>query len=238
MTIDRDATIAEIVLLHSECAQVFCQHRIDFCCRGNRSLTSVCAQQELDIEVVVADLERAIAARGEGEPDPRSLSDAELVLHIVSRHHAYAYEALRFLEPLAAKVARVHGAHHPKLADVRDTFRELAEMLEPHLREEEVLLFPALLGSVDVDVASELASMQEDHLAVGTVLARLRSEADDFVPPDDACGSYRTLFRELAALEMDTLRHIHLENHVLAPRFSKALLQRSDRRPLSQENAT
>jgi regulator of cell morphogenesis and NO signaling len=40
------------------------------------------------------------------------------------------------------------------------------------------------------------------------------------LPPEWACTSYRTLLSELAALEGDVLRHVHLENHVLMPRFA------------------
>lgn len=222
MSIDRESTVAQIVLEHSECAKVFCDHRIDFCCRGERSLNTACAEKGLDVEVVRSALELAIAGRQERqEPDPRELSTADLVAFIVSRHHAYLNEALRFLEPLASKVARVHGDHNPKLVQVRDTFRDLAAALEPHLREEEAVVFPALTAPQRDQrlLASEFESMQQEHLLVGDMLARLRSQADDFVPPEWACGSYRTLMGELAALEMDTLRHVHLETHVLMPRF-------------------
>ena len=51
-------------------------------------------------------------------------------------------------------------------------------------------------------------------------LSVMRSIADDYVAPEWACNSYRTLMTELAHLEADTLRHVHVENHVLLPRFS------------------
>ena len=70
--------------------------------------------------------------------------------------------------------------------------------------------------------------MQQEHLHVGNLLARMRIYADDFSAPDWACGSYRTLMRELAALEMDTLRHVHLETHVLMPRFERAAASSGD----------
>jgi regulator of cell morphogenesis and NO signaling len=222
MSIERESTIAEIVLEHSACAKVFYDHRIDFCCRGERSLATACAEKGLDVEVVRADLERAIAAREDREEvDPRTMSTSELVAFIVTRHHTYLYAALRFLEPLATKVARVHGDHNPKLVEVRDAFRDLAEILEPHMRDEEAVLFPALTAQrLDARlIASELASSQQEHLQVSELLARLRTQADDYSSPDWACGSYRTLMRELAALELDTLRHVHLETHVMAPRF-------------------
>lgn len=145
MTLDRGSVIAEIVLEHSECAKVFCGHGIDFCCRGDRSLSTACAERGIDVDVVLAELARAIAGRRDPDKtDPRAMPTPELVSYILSHHHAYVYDALRYLGPLAAKVARVHGNQNSKLLVLRDTFADLADTLEPHLREEEALLFPAL----------------------------------------------------------------------------------------------
>jgi regulator of cell morphogenesis and NO signaling len=230
--LDRRSTVAEIVLDHSECAQVFCDHRIDFCCRGERSLEVSCAEKSIDVEVVLRDLEAAIAGRRteSAVPDPRALPTPELIAYIVSRHHAYLMTSLPFVETLATKVARVHGAHNPKLLALRDAFADLAATLEPHMREEEGVLFPALRAEPrDAPlVAAELASMDQDHKRVGVMLASVRELADDFTAPDWACGSYRTLMSELAALEMDTLRHVHLETHVLMPRFTAAEVGRAE----------
>ncbi len=86
------------------------------------------------------------------------------------------------------------------------------------------VLFPAMTaGKADEAlIARELASMHKEHLRVGELLTCIRTLADDFTVPDWACNSYRTLIRELAALEMDTFLHVHLENHVLMPRFVPA----------------
>jgi len=48
----------------------------------------------------------------------------------------------------------------------------------------------------------------------------IRVASDDFALPDWACNSYRTLFSELQQMESDVFTHVHLENHVLQPRFS------------------
>lgn len=222
MSVDRNSTIAQIVLEHTACARVFRNHRIDFCCRGERTLSAACAERDLDLGVVTADLEHAIAQRSERlEPDLRRMPTAEVVSFIVSRHHAYVGEALRFLEPLATKVARVHGDQNPNLEKLRDALHDFSEALVPHMREEERVLFPALMArSPDRRlVAVELATMHEEHLHIGSLLARMRAYADDFAVPAWACSSYRTLMRELEDLELDTLRHVHLETHVLMPRF-------------------
>lgn len=221
--LDRSQTIAKIVLDHSECAPIFQKHRMDFCCRGNVSLEEACTARGLDPRVVAAELEAAIAERrGDGNVDPRSLATPALVAHIVARHHEYLRKALPFVEGLVRKVARVHGDHEPKLRELERVVLALIEALPPHLAQEEEVLFPALTAR-DGDrgvIARELASMNADHLAVGSLLEQMRIAADDFTVPSWGCGSYRALFRELEALEGDVLRHVHLENHVLMPRFA------------------
>jgi regulator of cell morphogenesis and NO signaling len=111
----------------------------------------------------------------------------------------------------------VHGDHNPKLRGLLEVFRALRAELEPHLDEEERVVFPALVAEVPDRAA--LAAVHEDHLRVADALARLRVLGDDFEPPSWACNSYRTLLRELAHLESDTMVHVHAEEHVLMPRF-------------------
>jgi regulator of cell morphogenesis and NO signaling len=221
--LDPQQTVARIVLDHSECAPVFQRHRIDFCCRGEMTLDAACRERQLDPRAVGDELARAIAERkGEAEDEPRAMTTPALVAHIIARHHAYLRKALPFVGPLAAKVARVHGDHDPLLRELDRAVAALVEALPPHLDAEEETLFPALMTK-DRDaalVARELASMHEDHLAVGRLLERARTAARNYSVPEWACNSYRTLFTELEHLEGDTLRHVHLENHVLMPRFA------------------
>lgn len=68
-------------------------------------------------------------------------------------------------------------------------------------------------------VQRELERMHEDHLAVGDLLARIRTLTGSFTTPEWGCNTHRVLMAELDALEADILVHAHLENHVLAPRF-------------------
>ncbi len=219
---DRQQSIASLVLEHSECAPILQRHRLDYCCRGQLSLEEACAARGVDSEALVAELTRAIdARRGRPDDDPRALSTKALVDHIVGTHHEYLREALPFVQGLAAKVSRVHGEHNPKLRELDTVVRELATTLLPHLDSEEAELFPALLEEAPelAKLEVELASMREEHLEVAALLERLRNASEDFALPDWACNSYRTLFSELEQLEGDLLTHVHLENHVLQPRF-------------------
>jgi regulator of cell morphogenesis and NO signaling len=223
--LDLEKSIATLVLDHSEIAPVLQRHRLDFCCRGHMTLAAACAERSLDAAAVAAQLERAVAARASGEAptlDARAASTPRLVAHIVARHHEYLREALPFLQGLSAKVARVHGDHDPRLRTLDDAVQSLCQALPPHLAQEEEVLFPALTSPrPDAEViGDELRTMFADHLAVGELIHTIRASSDDFSLPEWACNSYRTLFAELQALETDILTHVHLENHVLMPRFT------------------
>ncbi|OGQ10156.1 MAG: iron-sulfur cluster repair di-iron protein [Deltaproteobacteria bacterium RBG_16_71_12] len=221
--LDRNRTVADTVLDHSECAPVFQHHRIDFCCGGDLSIEAAAKAKGVEVDALMAALTRAIDERSEqvGD-DPRALDTPQLIERIVAKHHQYLRKALPFVQMLAAKVARVHGDHNPKLRELDVAVRELADALGPHLDEEEQQLFPALIGRAQdrPKVATLLGSMHQDHLAVAALLERVRAAGDDFTLPPWACNSYRALFSELAQLEGDVFTHVHLENHVLRPRFS------------------
>ncbi len=223
-------TVADIVLDHSECGMIFQRHRIDFCCRGELSVEVAARARGVDLDGLMRELRQAVAERRDGPSHMRELSTPDLIDHIVSTHHAYLRKTLPFLVAIATKVARVHGDRNPKLWELCEAVDELASTLIPHLDEEEVKLFPVLrvlatrgmrLGDGDEALRTMLDTMQEDHHAVAALLERIRAAADDFTIPSWACGSYRMLFNELQAAERDTFTHVHLENHVLAPRFAE-----------------
>jgi regulator of cell morphogenesis and NO signaling len=224
--LDRSATVAQIVSDHAVAARVFQRLQIDFCCHGDVTVTEACEGRPLDPDAVFAELEAALPPSGEAalETDPRALPIPALIAHIIEHHHAYLRRALPYIAPLADKVAGVHGPHNEKLPALRNTFLELADALEPHLDDEEQELFPALMSrSPDPAIVKRgLDRMYEEHVEVGALLARLRSLADGYTTPEWGCSSYRVLMSELEALEGDVLRHVHLENHVLMPRFVTA----------------
>lgn len=221
-TVDRSASVAQIALDHPPCARVFYARRIDFCCRGGLTVQEACAGKGLDAQSVFSELDAAVLERAAPAEDPRDLSTPQLIEHIVARHHAYLRKTLPFVEQLARKVARVHGEHNPKLLELATLVSDLRQTLEPHLDDEEEELFPALSRAQPDPrrIAAELRAMHDDHLRVGEVLTCIRTVAGDYAAPDWACGSYRALLNELRSIELDTLRHVQIENHVLMPRFA------------------
>lgn len=221
-------TVADIVTDHSECGMVFQRHRIDFCCRGGRTVEVAATERGVALDELMRELRQAVADRRGVQPGMRELTAAQLIDHIVATHHAYLRRTLPYLVAISTKVARVHGERNARLWDLCEAVDELAGVLLPHLDEEEAKLFPALRAvegarrpAGDPELAAMLATMQDDHRGVATLLERIRAASDEFSIPSWACGSYRMLFDELQAVERDTFTHVHLENHVLVPRFTE-----------------
>jgi len=228
-TIDTNITIGSLVAGDPMRARVFETFRIDYCCGGNRTLAEVCAKQQLDPADVIQALEEQAATlqARDTQVNWEEESLTSLIRHLLDTHHVYLKDALARLQPLADKVARVHGENHPELLQVRQTFMELSGELLPHMAKEEMILFPLIermeasggaQGFHCGSIGNPIGVMEFEHDAAGVLMARLRELTSDYALPPDACGSYQALYAGLADLEFDTHMHIHKENVLLFPR--------------------
>jgi regulator of cell morphogenesis and NO signaling len=154
----------------------------------------------------------------------------ELADHIEQTHHAYLREELPRLTGLVGKIREVHGERHPKLVEVQRVFLGLRDELMMHMMKEEQVLFPMIrqmeasdnepsfdCGSVD----NPIRVMEHEHDNAGNALARLNELTGGYLPPADACNTYRATLSGLQELELDLHLHIHKENNILFPRASE-----------------
>ena len=103
-------TLADLVIEMPGRASVLERHGLDYCCGGQRTLAGACAEAQLDVDHVVADLEGADPTH---EPAPAGV--AALVDHVLEHHHRFLHEELPRVGALATKVLQVHGERHPDL---------------------------------------------------------------------------------------------------------------------------
>lgn len=196
---------------------------LDYCCGGARTLAAACADLDLNPSTV---LEAVQAAEARPAPDWASMAPGALVDHLEATHHAYLHAEMPRLSALADKVTGVHGARHPELVEIQQTYETIRADLEPHLAKEERVLFP-MIRELDAAAAAPqfhcgslqnpISVMLREHDVVGELLTTLRHLTHDYEAPADGCASYQALFEGLAALEADTHRHVHKENNVLFP---------------------
>lgn len=225
-------TIRDIALESPETTRVFEEFKIDYCCGGRKPLDQACVEAGLDLELVAQKIEAAITAHGERSANNHTekQSASELIDYIIATHHIFTANELERLTPLMEKVCNRHGEQHPELFEVQAVFTALADSMIPHMRKEEMVLFPyiqALDASCSGNgrapsshfgtVENPIRMMMVDHEANGARLKKMRDLSTDYTLPDGACPSYTALYAGLEDLEKDLFRHIHLENNILFP---------------------
>lgn len=218
-------TVGTLVRDHPALATLFERAGIDYCCGGRQTLAEACAQQGIDPQVFLQELEAALETAPAGPMEVAYDSLTALIDHIETVHHAYLHQELPHLEARVAQVVAAHGHKDARLGQLQSCVAALAAELQAHLQKEEQILFP-LLRQLEADpnsalrslIQAPIACMEQEHQKTGTALTQLRRLTDDFTPPAWACNTYRALLAGLVRLEQDLHQHIHKENNLLFPR--------------------
>ena len=226
------STIREIAIASPETTRVFEEFKIDYCCGGRKPFADACVDAGVDPGVVAEKVAAAITANAAKANDgtPESKSPSELIGYIIAKHHIFTAQEMARLTPLMEKVRTRHGEQHRELFELEIVFTALAESLIPHMRKEEVVLFP-YIHSLEAalkqgqplppahfgTVQNPIRMMMADHDTDGDRLRRMRDLTNGYTLPEGACPSYGALYAGLLDLERDLHRHIHLENNILFP---------------------
>ena len=158
-----------------------------------------------------------------------------MVDHIQENHHRYVEEKIPVLLELLEKICIQHGSKHRELVEIYVLFKGSADELIPHMKKEEMVLFPyvkemiaATKSHVSLDkptfksVKNPIDEMMHEHDAEGERFHRIAQLSNNYTPPADACDSYKIAFAMLEEFEQDLHKHIHLESNILFPN-AKAL---------------
>lgn len=160
------------------------------------------------------------------EWDKSSLAD--LMAHIVEKHHTYCREGAARLEQLLSSVVRRHGERHPELRRVQALFRKMSNDLRQHLLKEERTLFPLIARLEEArsrqmapprfpfgTIANPIRMMLFEHDTGNRELEEIRKATSDYSFPADADEEYRGLLEGLRDFEQDMKDHVFLENEIL-----------------------
>ena len=231
MVITAETPVREIVVEAPTAIPVLERFGIDYCCGGKHTLAEACTKRDQNVEAVLEELERREQDPNAPEIQWQTAPLRDLMDHIVHKHHTFTREQLALVRELAVKVERRHGAAHPEVHKVNEALEILSEELTHHFSCEENVLFPyieQMIGNqrsitqpVFGNMQQPVTRMMMDHNHTGDELRILSEITNDFCPPDDACTTFRALYRALEDLERDLHRHIHLENNILFPRALK-----------------
>lgn len=226
-----EKTIGQMVAEDYRVAQVFKNHKIDFCCKGNRSIEEVSEKYGLDVDVLLDEIDEVKQKTNNDNANFKSWPLDLLADYIEKKHHRYVEEKIPILKQYLAKLCKVHGERHPELFQIIEHFNASAGELAMHMKKEELLLFPWVSKMVKAEQQNEpldrphfgtvknpITVMMQEHENEGDRFRLIAELSNDYTPPADACNTYRVAFSLLKEFEEDLHRHIHLENNILFPK--------------------
>jgi regulator of cell morphogenesis and NO signaling len=231
-------TIGDYVVNDFRTAALFSKYGIDFCCKGNRTLAEACEKKAIDADVLENEINAILQSTVDQIIDFRSWPLDLLIDYILKTHHRYIEEKSAVLYQFLDKLCKVHGGRHPELFEINKLFTAGARELANHMIKEEMVLFPFIVDMVNAQrtnqtiaaphfgtVYNPIAMMQEEHSIEGERFAKIADLTTSYIPPTDACETYKVTFSMLQAFEADLHKHIHLENNILFPAAKKLEMQ-------------
>ena len=206
-----EMTVAELATAHPAATQVLYRHGIEFCAGAARSLREACREAAVEVDAVLAEIDREEAGGGAGIAwSQRPL--AELVDHIVGAFHSVEQREMTQLEELLLAAAERRPAVAAQ-ADLAAAFARLRTDLTEHMAKEEAVLFPWLRSGRGDLARTPIQVMILEHEATLRLLNHVRALRQ-------ACAAAAPVevIDRVAALDRHVREHMHLENNVLFPR--------------------
>lgn len=214
---DPSLSLAELASSSAGASRVFARHGLDFCCGGRVRLDEACTRRGLDLEALLDELAAQLRSDEPAE-NWRTAPLSLLVEHVITRFHVPLKSELPRLVAMARRVERAHAEKASCPVGLADLLESWGESLLSHLATEEELLFPLVRQGGGAELVAMIHALEVEHDEHARVLAAIHDLTDDHTPPGEACGTWRALYAGLAEFELELMRHVHLENHVLFPR--------------------
>jgi len=146
-----------------------------------------------------------------------------LIAYIVSRFHTGHREQLPELIRLSRRVEHAHEGHPRCPHGLADELDAHLQEMESHMLKEEQVLFPMLARGMHGPARGPITVMMFEHDQHLDAVERIHRLTQDLVLPDDACGTWRSLYAGLGVYAQELEQHIRFENDVLFAQASQAV---------------
>ena len=221
-------TLSSIVLAHHQVIPVLEKYDLDFCCRGNKTLSEACVDKNINLATVAGEMRDTTTSAKMVMPFTEMTAD-QLISHILVHHHFYVKQTILVIMNMLEKITSKHGPRYPHMYEVYQRFTAVKQDLEPHMQKEEQILFPRIKEIATIPIWKErpdlisshivgsIAVMQTEHDIAGQLMYEIRRLTSNYTAPDDACTTHMVCLETLKAFEADLHQHVHLENNILFP---------------------
>ena len=236
MNINPEQSVGKIAVENRGSIPVFEKEGVDYCCEGSRSLKDACYIAGVPLEKVVSALER-IDPKNDGryiaERDWRTESMATVIDHILQHHHAECRGKIDRIGNLLEGMNRADSGRHPMVVKLKELFGKMAEEMEEHIREEEVVVFPTLIHAEKAALQNKpipnpfkfysqfshpLRILQWEYGLMGREWKEIHELTDHFHAPPGEEAFWSPLYLALREMEKDAHEHVHLESNILLKR--------------------
>lgn len=235
MNLQEITTIGDFVAQDYRTAAIFTKYGIDFCCKGQRTIDEVCTKKNINEANLLNELNAVLATKNDSGIDFNSWPLDLLIDYIEKTHHRFVEEKTPVILQFLDKLCSVHGSNHPELFEINKLFKGSAGELAPHMKKEELVLFPFVKKMINATkthgaigkphfgtVKNPIAAMINEHDNEGERFRTIALLTNNYTPPEDACNTYKVTYSMLEEFEQDLHKHIHLESNILFPK-AKAL---------------
>ena len=237
MTNTSEQTLAAIVTQQHQAVPVLEKYNLDFCCKGKRTLAQACTEKGLSVEEVMKELEASADTDRKSSMPFIEMSAEQLIGLILIHHHFYRKQNMPIIAAHLTKVAAKHGERFPYMVEVLELFLHLKNEMTLHMQKEETVLFPRIKEvesfyhfkqpkKLDSNyINGPVGVMEQEHDEAGEIMRRIRELTGNYIPPEEACTTFKVSLAELKEFEEDLHRHVHLENNILFPLAEKMLAE-------------
>ena len=235
MSLQEITTIGDFVAKDFRTAAIFTKYGIDFCCKGQRTIDEVCTKKNINEANLLDELNAVMATKNDSGIDFNSWPLDLLIDYIEKTHHRFVEEKTPVILQFLDKLCSVHGSNHPELFEINELFKSSAGELRPHMKKEELVLFPFVKRMMNATkshgvigkphfgtVKNPISAMMIEHDNEGERFRAIAALTNNYTPPEDACNTYKVTYSMLEEFEQDLHKHIHLESNILFPK-AKAL---------------
>lgn len=211
--------LAQIAQTIPGASAVLNQYKLSFCCGGQHTLLEASNKANLDAEEVNQAINQLLP-KEDSPKDWKTVSNKELIEHILERFHAVHREQLNELIRLAERVESVHGDRPECPSGLAQHLHYMKSELEGHMQKEEQILFPMLVGGMAAMAVGPISVMRQDHDDHGQAIQKLNQLTNNITLPEGACNTWQALYLGLKHFKDDLETHIALENDELFTRVA------------------
>lgn len=224
-------TIGTLIKENFTLGQALNYYGIKFYQNTDQTLEQVCAQHQLNPELVFKKLEEIGSVTLADERQLQQLPIEFIVAYLRHSHHRFIKNTLPYIGQLIEDFSDGFPEHQPMLRDLKLVFPIFSEDFIKHIYEEEDTLFSyietLLAATRRIKNSSELyykiiktglQSFMLDHETHDDEMEGIRLLTNQYTPMQASDVHTLVLFEELKHFEHDLKIHASIENRILFPK--------------------